>query len=444
MNRKLAIPLLLFLLASVASIAQEQIQRKQFAETDQTTYRFYIEEKWDSLIDAGKAGCKDGLDYYYLHARMGRAYFETGRYRKAVHSFRQALKHNRADAFSQEYLYYALIYSGQNTAADAVAGKMAPPTQKQLTIKSLPFSLNLEAGPLRSDGRQNAEKAEMPENGYYAETRLPANGLYIHAGAGFRLARGAAMYAGFSQTTLDYHHRAFLADTTLFRKQLPFAAAELFLQGAWSPGTRWEIIPAVKLARNSLTRGITSYSPQTGRYGFTTDTSRYNDWLGSLTVVYNPGLVSVGLNVSLFEVFDSLAMQTGVGISIYPHGNFNLYFKSGLIYNRLSGDGNLAASVDVGGKIIKNLWAEAGLMAGNLRNMALNGGLVVYNTGYEVNARAKLMLLLQISPHISISATGHFLACRDQLNVLQLPNLWESQNVSFTKLTLTGGIKWTL
>ncbi len=126
-----------------------------------------------------------------------------------------------------------------------------------------------------------------------------------------------------------------------------------------------------------------------------------------------------------------------------PARQLNLYLKSGLIYNRLSGDGNLAASVDVGGKIIKNLWAEAGLMAGNLRNMALNGGLVVYNTGYEVNARAKLMLLLQISPHISISATGHFLACRDQLNVLQLPNLWVSQNVQFTKLTITGGIKWT-
>jgi len=444
MKRNLVFAFVLIITSSVIVPAQELMPGNRFSETEQATYRLYLEKKWDSLIAAGKTGRREGLDYYYLHARLGRAYFETGRYRQAVKAFRQALKHNAADAFSQEYLYYALLYSGQNTAADAVAGKMPHGMQKQLFNKSLPFFLAFEAGPLLSDGRQKAQKANMPENGHYAETRLPADGYYLHTGAGFRVGRGSGLYAGFSQTGLEYHQRAFLADSTLFRKQLPFRANEVFLQWSWAPETKWEIVPALKFARNSISRGIVNYSSQTNQYLFTTDTSRYNDWLGSLTLVYKPGLFSISLNTTMFEIFDSLALQTGISAVFYPRGNLNLLIKTGFIFNHSQGIDNLAASFDIGGKISKGVWAEAGIMTGDLRNLALNGGMVVYNTGYMISTRAGFLLLIQLSQHLRLSANYQFLACHDKLYVLQLPNLWESQNVYFTKHTITGGIKWTL
>jgi hypothetical protein len=51
---------------------------------DQKTYTLYLNKQWKELIEAGNLAKKNNIDFYYLQYRMGIAYYELKRYRKAI------------------------------------------------------------------------------------------------------------------------------------------------------------------------------------------------------------------------------------------------------------------------------------------------------------------------------------------------------------------------
>ena len=408
-----------------------------FQVQDALTYRLYMEQKWDSLLTEGEKGLKAGYDYYYLHARLGRAYFEKGKYRKAADQMEKALDHNSYDAFAREYAFYSLLYSGRVHAADAHRRKLP-----SLPRISLPIFVNAEAGPLLSNGNAKQKAAVLPEGKVYSEEKASGNGFYYHAGTGFRVASGIGLYAGFSQISQSYRHFSRIPDSTLFQRSLPYTGHELFLQATLANTGRWSIIPSFKYSRNSLQNAKVDYLPLSGEYRFSSDTTVFHDLLGNLTIQYDLPALNIQLGFTAAELFDSLSTQASIHFTWYPGGNSGLLIRSGLYANRFSGNTHLAAEAMAGMRLSGKIWGQAGLMMGRLENLALNGGFLTYNTGYEIRARAEGALWFSVTPRFQIMVRYQFLTGRYPRYLLSLPDQWETQNIDFQKHNIISGIKW--
>ena len=108
--------LLIILLLLFAGLANAQ-EKNDFRRVDSSMYHASISENWDEVIRVGKEALHHDVDYFYLRMRMGIAYFNKQHYRNSAEQMEKALEFSPEDPLVKEYLYYALIYSGQDDEA---------------------------------------------------------------------------------------------------------------------------------------------------------------------------------------------------------------------------------------------------------------------------------------------------------------------------------------
>src|SRR5207248_2114987 len=84
-----------------------------FRMVDTKTYDWYVAKNWDSVIEIGNRAIGQNIDYYYLRMRIGIAYYEKKKFRKAENHFTKALFFNSSSDAGKQYLYYCYLYSGQ-------------------------------------------------------------------------------------------------------------------------------------------------------------------------------------------------------------------------------------------------------------------------------------------------------------------------------------------
>ncbi len=65
---------ILVLIPFFAQAQEEPVFDSKMVED--STYRFYLDGDWWSVISYGEAALKEDIDYYYLRMRMGIAFFE--------------------------------------------------------------------------------------------------------------------------------------------------------------------------------------------------------------------------------------------------------------------------------------------------------------------------------------------------------------------------------
>ena len=116
------IGLIFCLLAGLNLYAQDNTL--SYKKIDSTTYAFFINENWRSLIDLGKESKKEGVDFYYLKVRMGIAYFKEGKMLSAIKYLEEAYRLNTFDLVVQDYLYWAYRSGGMLLESDLFYKKM--------------------------------------------------------------------------------------------------------------------------------------------------------------------------------------------------------------------------------------------------------------------------------------------------------------------------------
>ena len=87
----------------LVSVSAQQIWN--FAEVDKKSYEFFQQQKWSDLIDFANQSREHGIDYFYLQARTGIAYYNLKKYRKSTEWFFKAWDNDQSFEWLQEYLY---------------------------------------------------------------------------------------------------------------------------------------------------------------------------------------------------------------------------------------------------------------------------------------------------------------------------------------------------
>ncbi|MFQ5447067.1 MAG: hypothetical protein ACE5FF_09035 [Saprospiraceae bacterium] len=122
------------LLAVCLSGAVFSAAQTDYRTTEAKTLEHFNEKKWKALTELGENALEYGLDYYALRYRLGVAAFEQKTYWRSTRHFEKALHFNSADSVSQEYLYYAYLFSGREDEAVFLSKNFSESLREKLNI----------------------------------------------------------------------------------------------------------------------------------------------------------------------------------------------------------------------------------------------------------------------------------------------------------------------
>jgi hypothetical protein len=463
-----------------------------FKSLDKKTYELYEQGQWDELIHWGKQGIRSGFDYYYLRARLGVAYFMTGRYFFAVPQFRKSLDFNEESSFSKEYLFYSLLNAGQSNEAQKLKVKLAPEVQSKIDKTSILKSVYFETGPTFSNAyNDNGKRNLMGRPGIYGEANLYGNNYYAHLGLDFKLPHGITWYLGYSYLVQNKRNDIQYTTTEvkrvntiyydwgyeyIYSKQLQYNEIEykysirqneLYSNLIIPIGKGWRIIPAFHLIHDSYNPLLVKFSPlessdtvyyiyaDSAYYLFNfsearyiqeqTDTSYFN-YLAYLGITKQCKWLNIGLSAAFSNLDGRNQQQYGLVLTYYPLGSFDFYGQT--ILQALFQNNNSQELVyqKFGMKMFRGTWLELFGSYGDMSKMSEQYAFVVNNLAGNVNYRIGTHLIFAINDHLELSLRYQFID-KETTSLQYLSGQAgdiQMNTISYQTHQIIGGIKWIL
>ena len=122
-------------------------QKWNYIEVDKKSYELFQQQKWTELIDFAEESREHGIDYFYLQARTGIAFYNLKKYRISSEWFLKAWESDQSFEWLQEYLYYSLVYSNRLAEASKIADKFSVAFKQKIYYQKMkPLSAAVEAG----------------------------------------------------------------------------------------------------------------------------------------------------------------------------------------------------------------------------------------------------------------------------------------------------------
>ncbi len=393
MHRLTYITFLLVLLGTAAP-AQE---KKGLSYYDKITYDAYLRGDWHEVIRAGRAALEEGLDYYYLRMRLGIACYTLKNYHQAIRHFRKALSFNRKDVTAMKYLYYAYLFSGREADRRALINHMPARLRDEINTGRISGLIGLELSAEYftnndRDGVDDYDPAGLPdEKGYQSFVRQGGSGALLFTtlpGENTTLSLG---YRFLSKDRFLYLHNDegeyTLPDNTFTQHQLYGSLAFRLAEG---------LNMSLSFNYLNLRTAIPTTAYGNRLYMVTASTGDFTSYL--LLRKDLPYLSLYG-GAGLSGMNNATQLQTDAGVVVYPFGNLNLYFGSGITYLiQGSFSGGMRQQEDIiwspfaGFRIAGTLWGELFATTGDISNYQSALGWMLYNEQNPVSFSSGLNL----------------------------------------------------
>ena len=442
----------ILIILSIASFLTGPLSAQQkitFPVVDEATYRFYLEENWDSLIHYGKLAEKQGISYYYLDLRMGIARFEKKQYLLASSWFRKAMSHDNFEDLPMEYLYYTYLYSGQYNRADLVSKHFKSPLTDRIPAARGKFIkvANIETLYSQSNGEKLKEQL-------WGET-LDGIRTITKSMAYFQASFIHQPTPGFTiKHALSYLHKENIsyirsqASEVLFPNQNLnqvdyFISPEITLDFGLtiSPsfhyaGMRFEVLEKVNFGYGM--------NPST-----TVGTDSDQFFIGGMELRQRVWLLSLSAGGSYMSKYGVNNYQQQVGMTFYPLGNMNLY--AGFDYyftGSIETDAYLENNIwhlEIGGAIKEKVWIEARYTGGEMKDFRESNNAIFYNSPDYMNRKAQLHITIPRKGQKGVFYIGSRWANHVSPYYLQGADLADMNNLfEYNSLTFYGGISWNI
>ncbi len=409
---------------------------------DTKTYNFYEQKEWKKLIETGKESLENGIDFYYLQYRMGVAYYELKKYRKAIPFFENLVNETPEDLAAAEYLYYSYLFSGMYEDARLFGRTLPVSLKNKLNInferhlfnnagaefKYYTFN-NYEAS-IESDENLNQK---ISQSLWYADLNLTT-----YTKGKFTLFQGFSYIDGKNKIfDLTYSDTAFNENVKQFQY---YISGNLFL----SKGTN------VKAAIHYVNTQLEGINPESsmgqGNGSSGTNQLYYKTSLNGIV-----GFIKYTKSISNFDFKATIALSylnsatqilPGIGVNYYPLGNTNLYIGAEFLYQFTNKDTEYTPvpiiKSKVGVRLFKSVWLEPFMLYGKSNNLVDEDAFVVYNSpntlnywyGTNLNINLKKNRLLLYFTWQKYSFTNNYF-----INTIE-------KQVDYNMETFFGGIKF--
>jgi len=360
-------------------------------EIELKSYDDYQNEKWDEVIAVVNQAHEQGIDYYYLEARIGTAWFKKGNYRKAANAFRKAITFNQS-SYAKENLYYSLLYSGDENAARMEALKFGDTFREKVNEKKI-----------------NWLDFAYAEGGLKVSTDDPPNGNISYGTLGLEHQFGGRLSI--------YHAFTYLQQPKYGNK---LTQKQYFIQ------------PKVQITQNlSVSAGLHIL-------GMSFADSTYTDWCAAIAVKEKLAFLDIVPFLAFANVNGYHIMQAGASVSWYPFGNLNFYGTSTIDFHHDSLQNHVVLKQSLTVKTFDYLWLT-GEVAKNDELLRVSGdNLSVLNNSYDLNNyQYSLMATVPVSKRISL----YLLFMKENKN---LKNENTIGTLTYKFNTFIGGLKFNL
>jgi len=439
---------MLLLGISRQGVAQEQ---GSFSRYDSETYRYYLEQKWDSLIHTGKEALRDEIDYYYLRMRLGIAYYSKRNYRKAATHFTRALEWNHQDPAALEYLYYCRIYAGQKEQADLLrkrfrgdlALKMPPPQPAFFGMSGIEYlySHNL-----------NREILENPDEFVSAPVpgvRYITSGFSnISASLSNAIAPGISLEHAYTFLSKKNLYDYFDGISRYMTTAQQVRQHQYYLSPRLTTLSGLTLIPAFHVIRLRYQVFADAGTGYQGGNNMILVFQEKTDFLAGLALKQRIGPVDIHLGGYFTELNDMEQIQSRTGLTWYPLGNLNFYaggFANSL-YRIGTGEGtlNFIPEILIGFSIAEKVWIELNASSGEMDQYVENYGAIIYNSyGENPGKKAGLSVSVPVSKTGSMLYLGGRWAEYRSRFIPFDPGLVDQGNaITYHTISIYGGLSW--
>ena len=386
-------------------VIDSKIHALTFLQVDSLTYQYYLVGNWNKLINTGKEAIIQNIDYKRLRQRIGYAYFAKADYYSAMKQYEKALAFDKTDVDTRLYLYYCGLYTGNESYMRFQLSKLPIETQKNL--KARPFKI-VDAVDAEYNFKTNDNK-----------TRYNAN--YGRLGINTALSYRLSLYQSVSTFAQSI-------DSMGLKQNEYFARLS------------WTITPKINFAfgyhyvNSTIIDSVTTRLPlpsHSKQLVQSKDTLPGNLYYSSISFMVNR--FKIGVSGSLFDYNKILTQQYGIDAGITLPGTLNLNLKSSLYLLLDGATQRLIYSQSAGALLTKNVWADANVTIGNMKNYAENSGIYVYNSDDPTVFKAGFTLLWSITPSMTLLG-----------NYTYNTKLIETNSTHYNQHSLSGGIIWKI
>jgi tetratricopeptide (TPR) repeat protein len=438
MSKRIGITIILLLFLFVVS-AQKKLS---YIEADSKSFELYQQQKWIELIDFSVEARDQGIDFFYLQARTGIAYYNLKKYRNAADWFLKAWENDKSFEWLQEYLYYSLIYGGRSVEASKVADKFSVAFKQNIYYQKMkPTRAAVEIGySFNPDFEQLSntdfeEEIEVGNN--YGEAYILKNYHFETFDYSHQIAPGVFLNHNFTHLGIDREEQVFWGSQYSF--PIKVTQNQYFINPVFVLNKKWYGSVSINAIWGNSDLVLGNYNPNT----FYSSNVKFSDFIFSTSTWTHWGNFSPGAEINLANIYNKGFTQLSGWITWYPLSNTNLYFTPRVYFKNDSENGFGYNTFGISGGVqLGQVHFYGQYLNGDMKNFIEPAGYVVAN--FPGRSEQKFTG----SFYFPTGKRYQFVLRYINQNVFEKYQVYSggipgnSMEYDYTKHTLTGGISW--
>ncbi len=424
-------------------------QQGRYSETvDKKSYDLFMKSNWDELREVGTAAIESGIDFYFLRMRLGISYYEEKNYISSIPHFEKAVDYSPKDSISQEYLYYAYLFSGQESEANLLSKKFSSQLKRKINYKQPDFF----KGAYTEGGYSfNADYKDTKNNSFKGNQDLSGtqkvfkDETYINLSLLHSIGERVSVFHGYNNIVVNSTQQ--FEDGVNGKKEYKSSVKqnEYYINLGFYLGKGFNLTTAF----HYLNVKVEEYQPPANNgQGFSNTVSNTNDNVFNVSLSKRLGHTELGLTTVFGNLNGGKQMQNSFTFIWYPFGNMNLYNVSNFIFHSDKlGPGKPVTRVlfdeKLGFKIASKLWAEAIFTSGPIFNYSESNAFIIYNNVDKIKYKAGFNLISPVSDNIELSFRYLFLPLEYDVTTTNTSNVSTTKTNNLLTHKIIGGIKWT-
>lgn len=322
MSKRFGLTACLLVLLLVVS-AQQALN---FADVDKKSYELYTQQKWAELIDFADEARSHGIDFFYLQARTGIAYYNLEKYRRASDFFLNAWENDKNFEWLQEYLYYSLVYSGRPSEALKHAQNFTENMKQEIGFAPKKLTrIAVEAGytfnPDFDDLTQSDNHETVGVGNNYGEAFYLKNYHFESVDVSHRIAPGVSINHSFTFLGINREEQVYWGELYMFpinNKQMQY-----FINPVFVAGNNWYVSTSANLIWGDYSYYAGGINKE--KY-FYSNTEYFRDMILTASIWFHSGNFSPGVEIDYANFNNKWFGQYSAWVTYYPLSNLNLYF----------------------------------------------------------------------------------------------------------------------
>lgn len=428
--------LLLFLLNVSAQ------KKLNYVDVDKTSYALFQQKKWEELINFSAKARNEGIDFFYLQARTGIAFYNLKKYRYASDYFLKAWKNDQSFEWLQEYLYYALLYSGRGSEAGKVAADFTVSMKQKINFQYMkPLRVAAEAGfSFNPDfetltNTTHYQQANVGEN--YGEAFYLKNYHFESFDYSHQIAPGVNLTHNFTHIGVNREEQLFWGSLNSFPVKIN--QYQYFINPVFVLGEKIYVSPSANFVWGKTNIVLGDYDPNS----FYTSDLKYFDFIFSTSAWSHFGNFSPGAEINLANIYNENFTQLSSWITFYPLSNANFYITPRVYFKSTSSEKmNYNAFGVSGGVQLGPVHFYGQYLNGDMENFIEASGYVIANFPGKSTRKITGAVYFPLAKkyRFVIRYMNQDIIEKYQVYVNGIPN--NTVDYNYIKHTLTGGISW--